>query len=151
MSGKRHSLALRPQLWRGLGREPAVAAANLLFAWERAADAGAAGSAQSQLDHGAAAGIFAKRAWSRIQQLLPLLAASMQDCQPGGFSGIAGLACLGTIKWEHLRADPCSGCVLYTLHACNEVAARSIIYTSGTWVAMARHHGMRTTAALRGR
>ena len=77
------SCACALQLWRGLGREPSVVAANLLLAWERAAEPAAADGAPPRPEHGAAAGSFAKRAWFRIQQLLPLLVASLQDCSPG--------------------------------------------------------------------
>ena len=77
------SRACAPQLWRGLGREPSVVAASLLLAWERAAEPAAADGTPPRPERGAAAGSFAKRAWARIQQLLPLLVASLQDCSPG--------------------------------------------------------------------
>lgn len=84
LSAKSHAIVLRPQLWRGLGREPAVVAANLLLGWERAAEPAAADGAAPRPEPSGAAGSFAKRAWFRIQQLLPLLVASLQDCQSGG-------------------------------------------------------------------
>ena len=87
MSWQCDLLMLRPQLWRGLGREPSVVAANLLLAWERAADATAAGGAHPGVEAIATVGSFDKRAWFRIQQLLPLLVASLLDCQSGGDPG----------------------------------------------------------------